>query len=1201
MFRTEEMTSQDADKEKKDLVITQVALGGFNADVSAEELTEFLEREVGTIWRCRLKRSWTPPDSYPDFSVADISVIEQRNDYQKVVPHAFVHFALPDSAQEAYEMAGRSELIHNGCPLTVDLGMETYYKVVRRRNTDPYRFTNVNANIGTLVSPEKFLVSWKSPERGVDFLVDPFDGTCRIIFSRDTVFSFQDATRKAVLKCDFKVEFSVGDIRNVKFYNERASLVMLLDLRSSPLIFYRTADDDIHVSVPFNLLDDEDPWIRTIDFTGVGAIGHCHFYKISFSPRFGLALDKAKAYFKGQGVSIVLCDKQLSVGYEPGYDKPNANPFFSVPENRGISFEVLFLVNCLVHKGIISRHRLSEEFYSLLEKQLPDVNIAALQHIYSYKNPIFDACRRLRTVQEWLLKKPMLVKTNQLSEYNVEVRRLVITPTKAYCLPPEVELSNRVLRKYRNIADRFIRVTFMDEGKQLLNSSALNCNIAPILKKMSAMPSLSRTTIFRRAKRIVQNGFTLCGRHYSFLAFSSNQLRGRSAWFFAEDKRMTAESIRTWMGKFNNKNVAKCAARMGQCFSSTYATVPVPFSEVNFKLPDIERNGYNFSDGIGTISPELAVEVVSKLQLTGEQPSAFQIRYAGCKGMVVRWPNLGDKFKLSLRPSMNKFESRHNILEIVAWTRFQPGFLNREIITLLSSLGVSDDAFMRLQELMVFKLDEMLKNADTAFEVLTTSCCDLESTAAIMLSAGFDPQFEPHLKSMLSCIRSGQLKSLLTKSRIFVPQSRWLLGCLDELAILEHGQCFIQVSDPSLLGCFAKHGAKFSQEEPNLQVITGTVVVAKNPCLHPGDVRILEAVDVPSLHHLVDCLVFPQKGSRPHPNEASGSDLDGDIYFVNWESDLIPPGKKSAPPMDYTPAPPKESPRPVRIPDVMEFFTKSMLSDSLGKICHAHVVHADLSELGANDEKCIKLAELAAIAVDFPKTGVNAQLPQALRPKVYPDFMGKDEKQSYRSEKVLGHLYRTILGTHGEITVEADHGTGENLLFDDQLMVPGFEKFLEEGWNYKCSYDRLLKGLLLHYDVHTEGELVTGYFVSFSKHNSKKQTELKDKLGHAYTSIKKEFRTTFETIEEGLNLSDDERNSVLEQKAAAWYHVTYHPHWVEKTMELKDPEHEVQLLLSFPWIAVDYLARIKIRQQGRLQFNTNKPINHLARYLGDKI
>lgn len=47
---------------------------------------------------------------------------------------------------------------------------------------------------------------------------------------------------------------------------------------------------------------------------------------------------------------------------------------------------------------------------------------------------------------------------------------------------------------------------------------------------------------------------------------------------------------------------AKCAARLGQCFSTTVDAARVEGRQL-LRLPDVERNRYCFSDGVGCISP----------------------------------------------------------------------------------------------------------------------------------------------------------------------------------------------------------------------------------------------------------------------------------------------------------------------------------------------------------------------------------------------------------------------------------------------------------------------------------------------------------------------------------------------------------------------------------------------------------------------
>ncbi|MFS7909401.1 putative RNA-directed RNA polymerase [Helianthus anomalus] len=1154
----------------KSMMVTQVSIGGFGNDVNATTLVDYLKQTSGQVWRCRLKRSSTPPDAYPEFNV-DVDQIRNVNDYKTVKPHAFVHFVHPDSVNMVLEAAGKHELLLNNNILKATLGPENPSKMNQIRSAKTgFKLSDVVLEIGLLTSRDNFVVGWRGPASGVDFLIDPFDCSCKFLFTKETVFYFERTKNHTVIKCNFKVEFSLRDVNDIQEYKDysKSVLVLVFQLASSPFISYRTADDDITKTYPYEMLDDDDPWIRTTDFTPSSAIGRCNTYRIMIRTRDGSKVKKALDFFKEQSVRIEHRKTLFKVENEPEFGSPIPDPFFSIHYKQDIPFRIMFLVNSVLHRCIINQHHRK----------------TALKHICSYRNPLYDVFTQLKNIQEWFLNNPKLIEKHLSKNDVIEVRRLIITPTKAYCLPPEVELSNRVLRHYREVSDRFSRVTFMDEGMGTFYNNVLSFSPAPIVKETASSYITQKTAIFRRVRNILSNGFRLSGRRYCFLNFSANQLRDRSAWFFAEDENISCNDIISWMGKFDDKNVAKCAARMGQCFSSTYATVDVMSHEIDWKIKDIKRNGYTFSDGIGKISTELALEVAERLQLKDNQPSAYQIRYAGCKGVVACWPDKNDeKFKLSLRPSMKKFESDHTVLEICSWTRFHPGFLNRQIITLLSSLNVKDEIFWDMQMKMVKKLDLMLENTDVAFDVVTASCAESGNTASIMLGSGFDPRTEPHLRGMLNSIRITQLEDLREKARIFVNDGRFLMGCFDELGVLE------------------EDGSKFMETKRNLSVIKGNVVIAKNPCLHPGDVRVLKAVNEPRLEHLVDCLIFPQKGNRPHTDEASGSDLDGDLYFVTWDENLIPPSKQSWTPMEYTAAEAIQLQRDVTHSDIIDFFAKNMVNDSLGTNCNAHVVHADMSECGALDEKCIKLAELAATAVDFPKTGKIVRLPPQLKPKIYPDFMGKEDFQSYKSEKILGKLYRHVKDFYNadaipspELQILPSH-----VLYDKDLEILDSESecFLNDAWGCKLSYDRQLNGLLGQYKVAREEEIVTGHIWSMREHSSKKQGELKERIKHAYSALRKEFRKVFDHLGAEFNqVSEEDRNAVYEKKASAWYQVTYHPIWVKKSLEFQEPDREGEMVnLSFAWIAADYLARIKIKCRGAGPGKSSKPVDTVDR------
>jgi RNA-dependent RNA polymerase len=142
--------------------------------------------------------------------------------------------------------------------------------------------------------------------------------------------------------------------------------------------------------------------------------------------------------------------------------------------------------------------------------------------------------------------------------------------------------------------------------------------------------------------------------------------------------------------------------------------------------------------------------------------------------------------------------------------------------------------------------------------------------------------------------------------------------------------------------------SKGAKDRP--QVMLGPMILARNPALHPGDIRVVRGVDVPALHHLKDVVVLPQTGDKALSTMCAGGDLDGDDYLVIWDRDLLPK-EWNHEPMNYDAAAPVLV-DDVRTRHIIDFFVDYIKNDSLGTIATAHLIHADREEEGPRHPKC---------------------------------------------------------------------------------------------------------------------------------------------------------------------------------------------------------------------------------------------------------
>ncbi|CEM03318.1 unnamed protein product [Vitrella brassicaformis CCMP3155] len=692
-----------------------------------------------------------------------------------------------------------------------------------------------------------------------------------------------------------------------------------------------------------------------------------------------------------------------------------------------------FVRECLLSR----RHSVDIKLYCLNEMELAGV-----------RSPITEPAKVFEKIAARARRQLGLIR--HLQDYPAHCMRVMhayVSPLKLIVRGPEVEESNRVLRRFRDKADAFLRVAFVDEdGSRLMYEPAIE------------------EIVDKRMRTILDDGVRLSFLPaYQMLAYSSSQIRNCATWFFRPDESLGFVEIESFMGDFSNVRLpGKYAARQGMCFSATHEGIHISPEQVcledDIARPvdpfDGDRNKcvYEFTDGCGYCHVNVAEDLSRKLNLS-ETPCAFQIRFNGAKGMLVVDPDFRDKHthpvRVVLRKSQNKFKAEHHMLEICDYARFIPLHLNREIITLLLTREVPPEAIHEVKDETIQDIRRATTNKGAALRLLHKVSTDhfFVRRLAFLIGRGIEPT-EPFVRVCLRDIRRYICKDILNKTHLYVKVGAVLFGVSDEAGVLEEGEVHVRIRRPN--------------EPP--QTIQGDVNVSKNPAFDPGDTRVLRAVSRKELEHCVNVIVFPVKGERPHPNELSGSDLDGDQYHVIWDPRCVPP-TTNPPGAEYYKPRPKETLREVDLSDpfsrqqaLKEYFINYFRNDNLGKIsvawlsqCHQPEIYADQK---ARHPTCLELAELHSDAVDFAKTGISVSLPRELVPKERPDFMASKAHwlpgKVFESQSVIGQIFRETkhlcADTHDDFRPGRPEVVGAPLIAEDPSSRKAVARHLLLEW-----------------------------------------------------------------------------------------------------------------------------------------------------------
>nr|XP_024378193.1 probable RNA-dependent RNA polymerase 3 isoform X2 [Physcomitrium patens] len=535
--------------------------------------------------------------------------------------------------------------------------------------------------------------------------------------------------------------------------------------------------------------------------------------------------------------------------------------------------------------------------------------------------------------------------------------------------------------------------------------------------------------------------------------------------------------------------MSKFASRLQLALSKS-VTANLNWDEIKVRqIPDIlsttlDNSGkfMSHTEGTAEISPDVARLIPcsvfkGKVNKSMGYPTLIQGRLFW-KGMAIKgtW-QVNHQLKglqILYRPSMVKVTTDAalkdfptiNSFEIVntntCYKLKEEAKLSQDLIFLLSVNNVPASFFLEHVEKALENLHSFFTTRGQVFRELKRCSQDYDvgDQTLRMIMANI-PMNNPQMQKNLKKISQDKI-ALLRKGCVPLPQSCYLMGTCDPTKE--------RVLKPNEVAVI-KNGDK----------VLGKVLVYKNPGKHWGDVHVFDAVWDERLNPYVgpanQTIFFSVRGNRPVVDEIANSDLDGDFYWVCFNTQLIslftpsPPwtriGERTSYPVGNGPS--SLTPRAAEYALFEKFLNsrfktyKPMPLSATYWIAHMDryltLKYADeySEELELLSETILELIDIFYRALDADKTGEEVKLRRGLEPKCYPHFMRKQNQTSrrtyYTSTSILGQIYDMVDKNADRLGYRPE----ETIAYDPKFEFGRFDRYIE-NW----------RGLLQQYNKDTQ-------------------------------------------------------------------------------------------------------------------------------------